>query len=235
MDLKRAGDQKTVGRIIGAIVLVQLALGITINAVLTAPLFSGDGYLVNGAANGTQLGFSVLLALAGTGLSLALALLARPVLRTHSEAAATAFLAVTVVGMAMSCVEQVGILAMRDFSEVFVAGDEAQRELLASMSVAGAVLRNGAHYVSLMVSGATLGIWYYCLLRFVLVPWPLAALGLIAVCLQLFSISQPILGGVVPFILLAPLALAQLLHGAWLLLFGFRGGASVASDGAASR
>ena len=177
---------------------------------------------MNATAVGTQLGFSVLLALAGSVVALAVATLAQPVLRPHSPAVALLFLSLTIIGISLSCVEQVGILAMRAFSEAHATGDAEVQALLSSMSVAGSALRNGVHYVSLMVSGATLGVWYYCLLRFSLLPWPLAALGLIAVCLQLFAISQPILGGVVPFILLAPLALAQLLQAGWLLAFGFR-------------
>ena len=215
-------DLKACGRTIGALVLVQLVVGILINAVLTAPLFAEGGYLVNAVAVGTQLGFSVLLAMAGSLLALAIAIMAQPVLRAHSPAMARAFLALTIIGISLSCVEQVSILTMREFSLVHAAGDEDVQALLSSLSVAGSALRNGVHYVSLMVSGATLGVWYYCLLRYSLLPWPLAALGLIAVCLQLFAISQPILGGVVPFILLAPLALAQLLQGSWLLVFGFR-------------
>jgi hypothetical protein len=148
--------------------------------------------------------------------------LAFPVLRSHSPALALAFLAVTIMGATLSAVEQVGILAMRDFSEAYRAGDSAQQAMMESMRVAGAALRNGAHYVSLLVSGAILGTWYFCLLRFALIPRPLAALGLIAVALQLYSISQPILGGTVNFALLAPLALAQLLQAGWLLAFGLR-------------
>ncbi|CAN0602586.1 unnamed protein product, partial [Ectocarpus sp. 12 AP-2014] len=151
------------------------------------------------------------------------AILAQAVFRTHSPALAMSFLSLTVLGMALSGVEQIGILAMREFSEAYSAGDGAQRELMESLRVAGSGLRNGAHYVSLLASGVTLGVWYYCLLRFSLLPRPIAYLGLVAVCLQLFAISQPILGGVVSFALLAPLALAQLLQGGWLLVFGFPG------------
>jgi hypothetical protein len=45
--------------------------------------------------------------------------------------------------------------------------------------------------------------------------------GLLAVALQWYAISQPILGGEVPFVLLTPLGTAQLLNGGWLLVRGF--------------
>lgn len=210
------------GRILGAIVLTQLGLGILFNAVLTAPLFAEGGYLLHAAPAGLQLGMAVLVGLVGMVLALALAVLAWPVLAAHSPAMARVFLALTVVGMALSGVEQAGVLAMRDFSDSYMAAEGEQQALLASLSATGALLRNGVHYIALMVAGMTLGVWYFCLLRFALLPWVLAALGLVACALQLYAIAQPILGGVVPFVLLAPLALAQLLMGGWLLAFGFR-------------
>ena len=208
------------GRLLGAVVLLQFVVGVTINAVLTAPLYAEGGYLSNAAPIGLQLGVSVLLALGAMGLALALALLAWPVLEAKSPSLARAFLAFTVVGMALSGMEQVGILAMRDFSEQYLASSEEQQALMQSLAVAGSALRNGVHYIALITSGVTLGLWYFALLRYALLPWPLATLGLVAVSLQLFAIAQPLLGGVVPFVLLAPLALAQVLMGGWLLLRG---------------
>ncbi|MFT7286129.1 MAG: hypothetical protein ACI87W_000233 [Halieaceae bacterium] len=214
-------DNKQTGRFIGAFVLIQLAMGISLNMVLTAPLFAEGGYLLTAAAHGRQLGASVLLALLNGGLTLAIAILAFGLIQKRSQAWALSLLSLSILGVGLSAMEQVGILAMRDFSEAYAAGDAEQQGLLASLAVAGSALRNGAHYVGLLISGATLGVWYLILLRYSLLPRPLAAFGLLAVSLQLYAISQPILGGHVLFIILAPLALAELLQGGWLLAFGF--------------
>ena len=120
----------------------------------------------------------------------------------------------------MSGVEHGGLLAMRAFSEAFAASGDDQA-LFESLRVVGALMRNGMHHLGLLISGFTLGLWYLCLFRFALLPKAIAGFGLLAVALQLYTISQPVLGGDVNFTLLAPLALAQLAQGGWLLVKGF--------------
>ena len=208
------------GRVIGLLILLQFAAGISVNAVLTAPLFEEPGYLLTATANSLQLGWSVLLALLGSMMALAVACIAYPIFKARSEPSAVAYVAITAVGAAVLAIEQVGYLSMIAFSEAYtLAGDD--QATFESMRVAGSALRNGAHYYSLLVSGCTLGLWYFLLWRFSLLPNLIAGLGMIAVCLQLYVISQPILGGFVFFPLLAPLALAQILQGGWLLWRGF--------------
>lgn len=221
MDEVERVNEVRAGRIVGALFLLQFAAGIAINTVLTAPLFAEGGYLLHAAAAGQQLGFSVLLALVGCLLTVAIATLAFPSLRARSQAWATGFLCLSVLAAGSSAVEQAGILAMRAYSESYMAADEVQRSILQASAASGALLRNGMHYVNLLLSGANLALWYGGALRYRLLPRPLAVLGVIAVVLQLYSISRPVLGGDVSFPLLAPLALTQLLLCAWLLWRGF--------------
>lgn len=208
------------GRVIGFLVLVQFAAGIAVNAVLTAPLFGEPGYLQAAAANSLQLGWSVLLALLGSLIAIAVACIAYPIFKRRSESFAVAYLAIVSVGAAVLAIEQVGYLTMIAFSEAYTtAGDD--QATFEALRVAGSALRNGAHYYSLLVSGVMLGLWYLLMWRFSLLPRLIAGFGMFAVSLQLYAISQPILGGAVFFPLLAPLALAQILQGGWLLWRGF--------------
>ena len=52
------------GRIIGALLLLQVAVGILLNFVFTAPLFGEPGFLINAAPHATQIAQSVLLSIA---------------------------------------------------------------------------------------------------------------------------------------------------------------------------
>ena len=213
-------NERTAGRLAGGLFLIQFAAGVAVNTVLTAPLFGAAGYLASAAAAGTQLGWSVLLALAGAVVTVAIAVIVFAPLRQCSPRWSLAFLSLSLVAASLSAVEQGGVLAMRAFSESFAAGDAPQRELLQSLSVAGASLRNSMHYISLLFSGVTLAAWYGGCLRYLMLPRTLAALGLIAVALQLYTIGRAVLGAEVIFPLLAPLALAQLLTSLWLLWRG---------------
>lgn len=210
------------GRIIGVLLLIQFALGVTTLQVLTAPLSGEGGYLLNGAGIGRQLGVSVLLSLFGGVLAIAIAAVAYPVFKRYGERLALAVVLMALWTVGISAVEQAGVLSMRAFSDAYALASIAQREVFDTLAVAGASLRNGTHYVGLLVAGAELALWYFCLLRFSLLPSPIAVFGLLAVALQLYSISLPILGGEVSFLLLAPLGLAQLAQSGWLIVFGFR-------------
>jgi len=86
--------------------------------------------------------------------------------------------------------------------------------------------RNWAHYSALVVGGTTLMVFYFTLFRFALVPRALAGFGLLAVMLQLSSVSLPMLGHEVIFQMLAPLGLAQLALAGWLIAKGFKGQAA---------
>lgn len=210
------------GRWIGILMLLQFAAGVLAMLVLTAPLFGEAGYLGQVEFHRLTLGFSVLLSLAGAILTIAIAVIAYEPFRARGPRLALAFLLLSGAGAALTAVEQAGILAMLSYAEVWRAADAATRTHLEAVRVTGTLLRNGMHYVGLLMHGVILAYLYGALLRFALLPRLVPAFGLLAVMLQLYAISQPVLGGEVPFALLAPLAIAQLLTGTWLVARGFR-------------
>lgn len=218
-DLKAVS--RSMGRWVGGLMLLQLFLGAATLMVLTAPLFADGGYLANVAANRPQLGVSVLLSLVGAGITLAIAVVTYPVIGRRSEREALALLLLSAVGAALTVVEQGGIVAMLLFAEAYLEAPPDVQAVFAALPRAGSALRDGTHYVGLLVHGATLGCLYLVLLRGLLLPRLLPAFGLVAVALQWYAISQPILGREVPFTLLTPLGVAQLLNGGWLLVRGF--------------
>lgn len=213
---------RQIGQSIGALFLLQLVMGIVNMQVLTAPLFGDPGYLQTASHHSVSLGISVLLGLVGSLITLAIAICAFPILNARSRMTAMAFLALSIVAASLTAVEQVGILGMREFSTAYAAAGPDSQAVFETLRVAGTLLRNGVHYVGLLFFGISMMLWYGSLLRFALLPRLIPAFGLCAVCLQLYTISLPVLGGEVSFLLLAPMGLAQLTQSLWLLIFGFR-------------
>src|SRR5947208_9946139 len=106
MSLATASARNTSGsgRIIGTLILVQMAGGVLVNLVLTAPLFGEPGFLVNAAAHSQQIGLSVLLGLAVEAIFIAIAITAFPVFYQNSQALALWFVALAVVNLSVAAV-----------------------------------------------------------------------------------------------------------------------------------
>jgi hypothetical protein len=221
----------TKGRIIGFLLLSQLVGGIVVNFILTAPLFNSPGFLINGAVYSNQIGLSVLLGLVISGLSVAIAITAFPVFHKFSNAMALWFLSLSVVGLSASVLEQISMMSLVSFSIEYSAAAGAAREQMEVIRIVVASARNWAHYINLLLSGATIFLLYATLYRFRMVPRLLSAFGLAATLLQLVAVSMPLFGWTVQFLMLAPLALSQVALGIWLVARGFSSGKpAVAED-----
>ena len=210
------------GRIIGALFLTQMIGGILVNFTLTSPLFGNPGFIVNGAVFENQIGMSALLGMVISSLSLVIAILVYPTFKQNSPALALGFLILSSIGLALSAVEQMGVMGMVSYSKTYAGLAAADQGLLESMKGIVASIRNWGHYTNLLFSGATLMVFYITLFRFKLVPLFLAGFGIIAVITQLSTIAMPFFGYGVDFMLLAPLALCQLSLSLWLMVKGFR-------------
>ena len=209
------------GRIIGILLLSQLGGGILVNFILTAPLFNTPGFLVNGALYSNQIGLSVLLGLVISGLAVAVAITAFPVFNKFSNAMALWFLSLSVVSLSAAAVEQIGVMSLVSFSIEYSTAEAAAREQMELVRIIVASARNWAHYIGLLLSGATIFLMYATLFRFRLVPRLLATFGLAAAVSQLAGVSMPLFGLEVEFLMLAPLALSQVALGTWLVARGF--------------
>jgi Domain of unknown function (DUF4386) len=81
--------------------------------------------------------------------------------------------------------------------------------------------RNWAHYTHVLVGGATFLLFYSMLYRFALIPRALAAIGVIAVVLQMTTVAMPFFGHSVVMLMLAPMGLSHLALALWLVTKGF--------------
>lgn len=213
-------EAKTVGRVLGALIIVQGFGGYIGNFVLLSPVMrASGGFVANAAAHEMRVRLAVLAGLAAGAITLGIAMTAAPFFRKHSESLALWFVSLSAIGLAVTAVEQLGLLAMLAASQKLAAATSPEAYQAAG-EVARAA-RNGAHYTNLMIVGAALVVLHSTLFRFKLVPRALAAFGILGALMQFTAVSMPMLGRPINLNLLTPLGIAQLALALWLLAKGF--------------
>ena len=213
---------RTASRIIGVLILTQMASGALINFVLEAPLFGAPGFLVNAAPHASQIALAAVLGLALGALSVGIAITAYPMFRQYSQGMALWFVALSVAGLSAAAVENMNVMSMLSLSLEYAKANAADQDRFQALRVVVAAARNWAHYLGLIIAGSTIFVMYAVLYRFALVPRALAAFGLAAVALQIVAVAMPLFGQGIVFLLLAPLGLSQLVLALWLIAKGFR-------------
>jgi len=214
---------KSVGRIIGMLLLLQFIGGLLVNFVFMEPVFVAPGFLSNAAGHSLLISVSVLLGLA-TGLtSLAIAITGYQVFRQYSQVMALWFISLAVASFTLNAVENINLMSMLTLSEAYTKANGADHDLFQALRGVVAASRNWAHYIGLLVGGSTLLVFYSLLFRFALVPRALAACGIGAVALQMIAVAMPLFGQSILFQMLAPLAIVQLIATVWLLTKGLAG------------
>lgn len=212
---------KSVGRLIGVLLVAQMVGGVLVSFVLLTPVISPPGFLVNAAASSLQVSLSVLIGLVTGALSVAIAITAWPVFRQYSPAMALWFLALAVVGLSLAVVENSAVMSMLSLSQAYAKADAEDAALFETLRVVVASSRNWAHYTHLLVGGGMFLVFYGLLYRVALIPRALAAFGLIAVTLQMAAVAMPLFGYRVVMLMLMPMGLAHLALALWLTVRGF--------------
>jgi hypothetical protein len=217
------------GRIIGALIIMQMIFGVLVNFVLEAPLFDAPGFLVNAAHYSRQMGFAALLGLITEALWVGIAVTAFPFFYRHSRTMTLWFAALAVVALAVAVVENAAVMSMVSLSEAYAKARAVDRAQLETIRVVAASARNWPHFLARMLDGCTIFAFYTLLYQGALVPRVLAGFGLIASVLQVCGVAMPLFGHDVVFPMLAPLGLIQLILAVWLLARGFRNQRSLAA------
>lgn len=214
-------DAKTLGRIVGALLLIKLALGPVQNFTLMSPVVAAPGFLVNAAAHPMNLPLAVMIAFALCFATVAIAALAWPLFRRVAPGLAFAFVAFSVVGVATTLVECMTMMSMQSLSFAFKEAAGADPALYDGLRIVVGKARNWAHWTNLMTGGVALFTMFLLMYRARLVPRAICGFGMVAVLAQLYSLGLPFFGGAVDFNLLAPLGLAYLALVVWLVWRGF--------------
>jgi hypothetical protein len=212
---------KSVGRLIGLLLFVQLA-GLIVPFVLLLPLTRGPrDYLANAAGASFQIKVAVFLLFANCALTIGIAIAAWPVFRQYSEAMALLLVAVGVIMFSLQAVDNVHILSMLSLSQQYAQAG-GQNELFQTLAVVIGSTRKWAHYSELLVIDAWILVFYSLLYRFAVVPRALAAFGLLTVMLHFTGILLPLWLGYRSVTLMgASMVLSHTALALWLMAKGF--------------
>jgi hypothetical protein len=213
--------EKQTGQLIGALLFIAMLLGLWNNFVLNTPIFSGVGWLQNGAQMPLLFTAGALLGLLTSALMLVVAILAWPILRLSSPSLALAYLILSGIVFATTAMEQANFLAMRSLSLQFAKHpglDPVMFELLRSMVGAS---RQWIHFIDKLIGGGSIFVMCLALYRSNLVPRIIAVCGMLAAPIQMCGISMVLFMQDMPSLMLAPIALSLLALSLSLLYRGF--------------
>lgn len=214
---------KSIGRIIGTLLFVQLAI-LTPGFILLLPVTT-SAFLENAAGVSFQIKVAVFLLFANGALTIGIAIAAFPVFRDYSYRMALWFLAVSIIWFSMQAVDNIHILSMLSLSQQYAEGGATNAELFGALATAVRSTRRWSHYTELLVIDAWFFVLYITLFRFALVPRVLAGFGLIMIIIHTSGITLPVLAGYSNVPLMAySMALSYLALGTWLVVKGFAEG-----------
>lgn len=130
---------KSVGRLIGVLLIVQL-VGLSLPFILLRPATT-SGFLENAAAIAFQVKLAVFLLFANGALTIGIAIAAFPLLREHSYSMALWFLVFSVIWFCMQAVDNAHILSMLSLSQQFTDAGASNAELFQAFGAAALLLR----------------------------------------------------------------------------------------------
>ena len=208
------------GRIIGIMLSLQL-VGFIVPFVLLHPLMKPD-YITEAAGYAQQIKVAVILLFANGALTIGISVAAWPIFKRYSEPMAMWLIVLGVIMSVLQAIDNVQILSMLSLSQQFVeaGAPTAQYEVTAYMA---RVTRRWAHYPELFAIDFWVMLFQVILLRFALIPHPLAAFSLVTVALHFVAVPLPgFLGYGINTTLGVPLAIGLFAVSAWLLAKGFK-------------
>jgi hypothetical protein len=211
------------GRVVGLLLLLQFAAGLTVPFVLLRPDIVGNPLFLTAAGeNASQVRAAVSIAFLGAALTVSLALAALPVFRRHSATTALAFLAACAISCTLDVVHNASVLSMLSLSQRYLEAGPSEAGTYQALGAVVASTRRWAHYTQLAAVGAWIFLFYASLWRFRLIPRALALLGVVGILLQFTGVTLPAFWGYAQEPRLAiPLAPIHLAVAGWLMAKGF--------------
>jgi hypothetical protein len=213
---------KNTGRIVGIMLLVQLA-GLIVPFALLHPM-TNTAYLENAAGYSFQIKTAVLLLLANCALTIGISVTAFPVFRQYSSAVAVLLTALSAIMFALQAVDNAHLMSMLSLSQEYARKSNSQ-ELFQTLSAIVRSTRRWTHYSELLVIDSWIFALYASLHHFAIVPRWVSAFGLITVLLHFTAIPLPLFlgySGLTP--LGVPMALSHITLAIWLIIKGFEEG-----------
>jgi hypothetical protein len=208
------------GKIVGALFLIQMAVGIYINFALLPTLSWEPGALAAEAPSGIKFGLITLLALVNSSFNLVVGIIGYLIFKKYNPLLALMVLVFPGVSLALTGVEYARFLELVFYSQHYQAASAEAKVLLETFRPVFAASRDWAHYIAIGFSGFSVFLFYSLLLQSARMPRLLAGFGALAAASQVCGVSMGLMGNSVPMLMLLPLALAQLILPLYLIVKG---------------
>ena len=213
---------KSTGRIIGALLVLQLA-GLMVPFILLHPLLAPPGWLENAAAVSLQIKIAVFLFFANCALTIGIAVGAFQIFRQYSHTMALWLAALSIIMFVAQAVDNTYLLSMVSLSQEYARTGTSHPEFFQTLAISAGAMRKWAHYTELLVIDGWMFMFYGLLWRAAIVPRALAAFGLLTVALHTTGITLPLWLSYQSVTLMGvPLAFSHIALALWLMVKGFR-------------
>lgn len=216
---------KTLGRIVGLLLLVLLPTGLIVPYIALKPLTTAPaGFLETAAALDGLVRFNVLLLFLGGALTVAVSAAVWPVLRERSPGLALWVLALATANFTLQIIENANWLTMLSVSHASAEAGAAGAEAYRPIGIAVRSAWRWAHYSHIFIVVGWFGALYAAFFRAAVMPRILAVAGMATCALHCIGITLPVFGGYQmpqPMLFGMPLAPATLAVAAWLMARGF--------------
>jgi len=217
--------EKATARIIGILFIVATAAA-SLSQVAIGGLLDDENYLMRLDADAFQVRLGAVLDFVTAAAVVAIAVMLYRVLARHSEVVSIGYLSARLLEAAVIVVGAVHLLALLTVSEDFVANgaaDQASFETTGSMLLATRDITDATG--TQVVFAATALILNYSLYRSRLVPRFISIWGLIGAPLMVIAGLYAAFGGdtfsATSMLLVAPLAINEMVLALWLIVKGF--------------
>lgn len=222
-------NSKSAGRVVGLLLLVQLT-ALIMPYVLLHPVSARSGaFLESAAPMAGTLRLCVLILFIGGAVSLAISVIAWPIVRERRPRLGLWLLALAVINFTLQLIENAHWLTLLTISQAYSSAG-ADPEVFRALGIAAHASFRWAHYSHILIVVAWLFTLFLAFHRGAMVPRPVAALGMATALLHFIGITLPAFGGYLmpsPDLFGAPLGVFILLAALWLIARGFADGAPV--------
>lgn len=223
---------RSAGSVIGLLLVAHLVIGLILPYVLLAPVSRPAGaFLEQAAGMATTVRLSVLMLFVGSAVSLGIASVGWPIFRQRHEHLALWLVALAAISFALQIIENAHWLTLLSLSEAYATAGAGQASQFEVLGLAAHASFRWAHYSHILIAVGCLLALYALLYRGAYVPSALALAGALGALLHFVGIILPAFGGYqMPYqdLFGAPLGLATLMTGFWLMTKGLRDAPAVA-------
>ena len=215
----------SIGRLTGALLLVQLVTGLMLPYILLHPVSARSGAFLDSAeAMEGTIRLSVLMLVVGAAVSLVMAIALWSAVRDRHPQLGLWLVALAVINVTLQLIENAHWLTLLSVSQAYsTASANADAGLFPALAPAVYAAFRWAHYSHILVVVGWLFTLFLLMARGGLAPRALALLGMGGALLHFIGITLPAFGGYrmpYPDLFGIPLAVAIVLLALWLIAKG---------------